>query len=272
MSRTGRYRLFPIAGSAVTAVGLFLLSRMDQHTSVLGRDRCPCWCSGAGIGLIMQILTLVVQNTVAYSDLGTATSGVTFFRTLGGSFGASIMGSIYSNGLKGRLAAALVAARCRPPAASSPGAGAQAPGRPAGTGRRRLRRSRSSTCSCSRCRIAVAGFVLALFLPQVTMRGLAKAEGVGDGFAVPEGSDNEHQLANMVGQILRRDNRSSLAGILARVRLGAGHSHRLGRDRRVRAAAGVRRSRPGIRRRDPGRRARRGCCGRSSARSSRRAT
>jgi cyanate permease len=83
VSRTGQYRAFPIAGSAVTAAGLFLLSRMDAHTSF--------WLTslfllvlGAGIGLIMQILTLVVQNTVAYSDLGTATSGVTFFRTLGG--------------------------------------------------------------------------------------------------------------------------------------------------------------------------------------------
>ena len=75
---------------------------------------------GAGIGLIMQILTLVVQNTVAYSDLGTATSGVTFFRTLGGSFGASIMGSIYSNRLKGRLAAAVVSARVPASAVTQP--------------------------------------------------------------------------------------------------------------------------------------------------------
>jgi hypothetical protein len=63
--------------------------------------------------------------------------------------------------------------------------------------------------------IALVALVLALFLPQVAMRGVGKADGVGDGFAVPEGSDNEHQLANVVGQILRRDNRSSLAGIMA---------------------------------------------------------
>ena len=63
--------------------------------------------------------------------------------------------------------------------------------------------------------IAVVAFVLALFLPQVAMRGVARVSGAGDGFAVPEGSDNEHQLANVVGQILRRDNRSSLPQILA---------------------------------------------------------
>jgi cyanate permease len=74
VSRTGVYRPFPIAGSAVTAVGLYLLSRMDAHTGVW-LESLSLLVLGAGIGLIMQVLTLVVQNTVAYSDLGTATSG-----------------------------------------------------------------------------------------------------------------------------------------------------------------------------------------------------
>ena len=215
VSRTGRYRPFPIAGSAITAVGLFLLSRMDQHSSIWA-ETGALLVLGAGIGLIMQILTLVVQNTVPYSDLGTATSGVTFFRTLGGSFGASIMGSIYSNQLKGRLAAAVIAAKVPPASASDPGLVHKLPA---------VQRAPVVAAYAESLQhvflfavpLAVAGFVLALFLPQVTMRGLAKAEGVGDGFAVPEGSDNEHQLANMVGQILRRDDyRSSLEGILAR--------------------------------------------------------
>ena len=137
VSRTGQYRVFPIAGSAVTAAGLFLLSRM---TTSFWLTSLFLLVLGAGIGLIMQILTLVVQNTVAYSDLGTATSGVTFFRTLGGSFGASIMGSIYANGLKGRLATALVAAKVPGVGGEQPRAGAQAYTPP-----------RSSTCSCSPC-------------------------------------------------------------------------------------------------------------------------
>jgi hypothetical protein len=93
VARPGKCKAFPIAGGAVMAIGLFLLSRMDAHT--------PVWLQslymvvlGAGIGLIMQILTLVVQNTADYRDLGAATSGVTFFRTLGGAFGASIMGTV----------------------------------------------------------------------------------------------------------------------------------------------------------------------------------
>jgi hypothetical protein len=213
VSRTGRYRLFPIAGSAITAVGLFLLSRMDQHSSFWA-ETGALLVLGAGIGLIMQILTLVVQNTVSYSDLGTATSGVTFFRTLGGSFGASIMGSIYSNQLRGRLAAAVVAAKVAPASASNPGLVDKLPAAQKAPIVAAYAQSLQHVFLFA-VPVAVAGFVLALFLPQVAMRGMSKARGVGDGFAVPEGSDNEHQLANMVGQILRRDQRSSLAEILA---------------------------------------------------------
>jgi EmrB/QacA subfamily drug resistance transporter len=213
VSRSGQYRAFPIAGSAVTAVGLFLLSRMDSHTS-FWQTSLFLLVLGAGIGLIMQILTLVVQNTVAYADLGTATSGVTFFRTLGGSFGASIMGSIYANGLKGRLASALVSARIPASAVSSPELVRKLPN----TARTPVVAAYAASLQhvfLFAVPIAVVAFILALFLPQVAMRGVARARGVGDGFAVPEGSDNEHQLANVVGQLLRRDDRSSLAGIMA---------------------------------------------------------
>jgi EmrB/QacA subfamily drug resistance transporter len=213
VSKTGRYRLFPIAGSAVTAIGLYLISRMDQHTN-FWVESLFLLVLGAGIGLIMQILTLVVQNTVDYSDLGTATSGVTFFRTLGGSFGASIMGSIFSNGLKTRLATALATARVSPAAVSSPELLKKLPAQ---------QRDPIVTAYAQSLQhvflfavpIAVVALILALFLPQVTMRGLARVSGPGDGFAVPEGSDNEHQLANVVGQILRRDNRSAAAQVLA---------------------------------------------------------
>ena len=64
---------------------------------------------GAGIGLCMQVLTIIVQNTADYRDLGVATSGVTFFRTLGSSFGAAIFGTIYTNVLEHTLPGALAA-------------------------------------------------------------------------------------------------------------------------------------------------------------------
>ena len=80
VGKTGQYKMFPIAGSAVIALGLFLLSLMDENTSILVTS-LYIFIIGLGIGLTMQVLTLVVQNTASYADLGTATSAVTFFRT-----------------------------------------------------------------------------------------------------------------------------------------------------------------------------------------------
>lgn len=98
VSRTGRYRLFPVVGTAVTAVGLFLLSRIGPGSGVW-KESGAMFVLGLGIGLTMQVLTIAVQNTVDYTDLGTATSGVTFFRTLGSSFGTAVFGTIYTSAL-----------------------------------------------------------------------------------------------------------------------------------------------------------------------------
>ncbi|MGH3971369.1 MAG: MDR family MFS transporter, partial [Mycobacterium sp.] len=95
VSRTGRYKLFPIAGTAVMAVAFVLLSRMGPSTSVLLQSLYLV-ILGAGIGLCMQVLILIVQNTSSFDDLGVATSGVTFFRTIGSSFGAAIFGSLFT--------------------------------------------------------------------------------------------------------------------------------------------------------------------------------
>ncbi|PPK68343.1 MFS transporter [Actinokineospora auranticolor] len=87
--RLFRGRVFTIAGAAVTGVGMFLLSTLDQRTTVLVQS-VAMFVLGAGIGLVTQVLTIVMQHTADYRDLGSATSGVTFFRNLGSSFGASI--------------------------------------------------------------------------------------------------------------------------------------------------------------------------------------
>ena len=98
VSRTGRYRIFPIVGSAVMALGMYLLSRMDEYTGVAAQS-LSMFVLGVGIGCCMQVLMIIVQNTVDYQDLGVATSGVTFFRTMGSSFGAAVFGAIYTNQL-----------------------------------------------------------------------------------------------------------------------------------------------------------------------------
>jgi MFS family permease len=103
ISRTGRYRFFPIAGSALTALGLYLLSLMGVGTPAV-LDALYMLVLGMGIGGVMQVLVIIVQNGVPHSELGVATSGATFFRSIGGSFGTAIFGAIFANVLAGNLA------------------------------------------------------------------------------------------------------------------------------------------------------------------------
>jgi EmrB/QacA subfamily drug resistance transporter len=103
ISRTGRYRFFPIVGTAMMTLGLFLLHLMGLGTSTL-EDGLFMLILGLGLGGVMQVLVIIVQNGVPHSELGVATSGATFFRSIGGSFGTAIFGAIFANLLVGNLA------------------------------------------------------------------------------------------------------------------------------------------------------------------------
>ena len=142
---------------------------------------------GSGIGLCMQVLVLVVQNTASFADLGVATSGVTFFRTIGSSFGAAIFGSLFANFLAGRIGPALAAG-------GAPPRGGASRRRRCTRCRRRWRRrsstptpTRSARCSCARSPVAVIGFVVALFLKEVPLREMdaVSATDLGEGFGMP---------------------------------------------------------------------------------------
>ena len=106
ISRTGKYRFFPIVGTALMTLGLFLLHLMGVHTSTF-LDAMYMLVLGLGLGSVMQVLVIIVQNGVPHSELGVATSGATFFRSIGGSFGTAIFGAIFSNVLIGNLASHL---------------------------------------------------------------------------------------------------------------------------------------------------------------------
>ena len=103
ISRIGRYRPFPIAGTAVLVVGMFLLS-------LLGVDTPPWVASaymvvvGVGLGLVMQVLVLAVQNDARPEDIGVATASATFFRSMGGAFGVALFGTIFATRLADQLA------------------------------------------------------------------------------------------------------------------------------------------------------------------------
>jgi len=102
ISRIGRYKLFPIVGTAVLVVGMFLLSQLGVGTA-------PWLASvymaivGVGIGLVMQVLVLVVQNDAKPREIGVATATATFFRSVGGSFGVALFGAIFASRLTGAL-------------------------------------------------------------------------------------------------------------------------------------------------------------------------
>jgi len=106
IARTGKYRYFPIAGTALMTIGMFLLSLMSPSSSTL-TDSLSMLVLGMGLGGVMQVLVIIVQNGVPHSELGVATSGATFFRSIGGSFGVAIFGAIFSNVLVGNLASHL---------------------------------------------------------------------------------------------------------------------------------------------------------------------
>ncbi|MEU5519529.1 MFS transporter [Streptomyces sp. NPDC047860] len=106
VSRTGRWKVFPIAGTAVTSLGLLLLHQLDAHSSTAVMSTF-FFVFGLGLGLVMQVLVLIVQNAVPYEDLGVATSGATFFRSIGASFGVAIFGTVFASRLGDELTAAL---------------------------------------------------------------------------------------------------------------------------------------------------------------------
>ncbi|MFF8871843.1 MDR family MFS transporter [Streptomyces massasporeus] len=210
VSKTGRYRIFPIVGSLVMAVGLFLMSLMGPDTGA-GLESLYMFVLGSGIGLCMQVLTIAVQNTVDYADLGTATSGVTFFRTLGSSFGTAVFGTIYTNALAPKLRDGVAqAARTGeldpatlsrsatspegvhelPSAAAAPIVDAYA--------------DTLQTVFLWTVPVAALGFLVALFLKQVRLRDTARSGStdMGDGFGSPSGADSRRVLEAAVGKII----------------------------------------------------------------------
>ncbi|MEU9717463.1 DHA2 family efflux MFS transporter permease subunit [Streptomyces sp. NPDC047976] len=212
-SKTGRYRIYPIVGCVVMGAGLYLLSLMGPGTGAW-LESVYMFVLGAGIGLCMQVLTIAVQNTVDYADLGTATSGVTFFRTLGSSFGTAVFGTIYANSLEPELRAGVAeAARATGTDPARLTAAAQSPQGvhgldPAAAGPViDAYADALHTVFLWTVPVAVVGFVVALFLKQVRLRDSARAGStdIGDGFASPAtaSGDSAKLLELAVGKLVR---------------------------------------------------------------------
>ncbi|WP_026248480.1 MDR family MFS transporter [Streptomyces sp. LaPpAH-108] len=178
VSRTGRWKMFPVAGTAVTAIGLLLLHRLDEHSSTAEMS-LYFFVFGLGLGLVLQVLILIVQNAVSYADLGVATSGATFFRSIGASFGVAIFGTVFSSRLGDKLADAFRGVRL-PPGVSLGGLEADPRGigaLPAGLRPPALHAFSSSITDVFlyAAPVAAVGFVLAWFLKEDRLRGSVTA-------------------------------------------------------------------------------------------------
>ena len=103
ISRTGHYKIFPIVGTALMTIGLLLMSRLGPDTSWVDAS-LYMFVFGMGLGSVMQVTVIATQNAVPHKDLGAATSGVTYFRSMGGSFGTTVFGSIFANRLSASIA------------------------------------------------------------------------------------------------------------------------------------------------------------------------
>jgi EmrB/QacA subfamily drug resistance transporter len=225
ITRTGKYKVFPIAGTFVMIIGLYLLSRMDASTTRLVSS-AYMFVLGLGLGMVMQVLVLAVQNAVGYEDLGVATSGATLFRSIGGSVGTAILGSIFSSRLKADLAVNLSANSATakiPPAQLHKLTGSI--GNPASLKRLPAPVHHVYILSFTHALdgvfvvaavIAAAAFLLSWLLEQRPLRGTAEASaGLGETFAAPKSPDSLAELSRALSVLLGREGRRHLVEQIA---------------------------------------------------------
>ncbi|MCD0442894.1 MFS transporter [Glycomyces sp. A-F 0318] len=208
VSRTGRYKLFPIAGTAVMAAGLYLMSTMGPGTSVW-LESLYMLVLGLGLGLAMQVLTIAVQNTVPYAQLGAATSGVTFFRTVGSTFGTAIFGTLFTNHSTPLLASAYAESGIDPAAAAGPGALHELPEEVIAPVVQAYADSINFVFFWT-VPVAALGFLVAWLLKERPLHDAARgrASDLGEGFAAPDPAPSEERLARMVSDVMQRERRT----------------------------------------------------------------
>jgi MFS family permease len=207
ISRWGRYRPFPIAGTALIVLGTFLLSRMNEQTSILVAS-LYILVLGMGLGLVMQVLVIAVQNAVDYRHLGAATSGVTFFRSMGGSFGTAVFGAIFSNLLVAHLSS-LASSMPRGFKISNAENAAAIQHLPAAVRAEFVHAYAQSlsTVFLVAAPITAVAFILTWLLPEVQLRTTTQATDVGHTFAMPAARSSQEEMERALHVLASRDSR-----------------------------------------------------------------
>jgi EmrB/QacA subfamily drug resistance transporter len=210
ITRTGRYKQFPILGTVLMTAGLLLLTRLDVGTSTLSTS-VYLLVLGLGLGSTMQVLVLAVQNAVDYSILGAATSGVTLARGIGGSLGTAIFGTVFSTQLSSHLRAGLSGPFAQQVAAGGRLTGAQVLKLPPSV------RSIYQHAYVHSLRpvflmaagVTAVGFVFSLLLPQRKLRDAAAVStGLEDSLAAPRSSDSLAEIERSLTKLTTPDERA----------------------------------------------------------------
>jgi EmrB/QacA subfamily drug resistance transporter len=204
ITRTGRYKPFPIAGTALTAVGLALLSRLEVDTSTAVAALYMI-VLGLGLGMVIQVLVLVAQNAVPYEQLGVATSGSTLFRQVGGSIGVAIFGAIFANRLAVDLAAAFPTGSRIPPE-SNPTAIRNLPPQVHDLYVGAVT-SALHPVFLTAAAVAVVAFLLTWLLPEVPLRATSQAPDVGEPFHAAHGANGLQEVERPLAVLANRDER-----------------------------------------------------------------
>jgi EmrB/QacA subfamily drug resistance transporter len=227
ISKTGRYKIFPIVGTAVMTLGLFLLARMSASTSIMTASLIML-VLGLGLGMVMQVLVIAVQNAVSYQDLGVATSGATLFRLIGGSLGTAVLGAVFASRLARNLAILIPGAGVGGTiSANGMSAHAMAALSPETRAAYALAFTRSlDTVFLVAMGIAAAGFLLVWLMPEQPLRrtvaAVAGAKGADSAgaFARPQSADSATEFLRGLSVLANRDvQRNFINGVVARAGL-----------------------------------------------------
>ena len=176
---------------------------MDADTSVATAS-AYMFVLGLGLGLVMQVLVLAVQNAVEYSELGVATSGATLFRSVGGSFGASVLGAVFANQLAGNLKSELGSGAAGEAGRFNPAVLDQLPPAAHDAYVHAFTDSLNVVFLVAAA-IGLAAFALSWFIKELPLRDTVATAGVGEAFAVPKDTDPLAELARELSILTRRE-------------------------------------------------------------------
>jgi EmrB/QacA subfamily drug resistance transporter len=203
ISRFGRYKPFPIAGTALMTVALYLLTGISVSRPVW-QTAIDMVVLGLGLGMTMQVLVLAAQNAVPYELLGVATSASTLLRQVGGSIGVALFGAIFANRLGANLGGTVISF------ASPQAAHRQLPSEALEAFADSLQPVFAVAAA-----VSFVAFVLTWFLREVPLRKSVEAEGVSESFATPREAESLTELQRIVTTLARRENRWQVYARLA---------------------------------------------------------